>query len=348
MGALFGALLGAHFHVAELLRAPECDDWAESVKRVRRGRCRFLGGVPSIEQAVRILKAHTEQEPMQRRWRRHASAVLAQAHYLRCKAGQPDVADLKAHVNASLRLVGVASEVFHDARNSDEAFSLALGGARANGQALDVTTEATVDLGVIRVSGKAQHDTPGAGHDTAETVGEVAKEADPQKWSSIAPEMFVTSYRIREAQCGDRYEDPDRFDGEYDSDGSWRGPLFETVQSAMGARVATFRNVLDIDFNVSRTDDHNGRICVAYSLHEPLSNSMLGVQRPGGVDVDSGGPTDYEIVLSGSEKNTHVTTRLAKSFRFSEDVEFYEELNVMALPFFRLWIHQVLLNSMKL
>jgi hypothetical protein len=221
----------------------------------------------------------------------------------------------------------------------------ALSGKETEVPPIQVNVAGMDEFGVTRFAAEVTHRPP-----ADETFDKVASEADPRNWSKDFPEMFAKSYRIRNGcECVDRYEDPDPDDNGEAPGLTWQGPLFETAQFALGGTpLIVFRNVLDIEFTVDRKGDYRGTLDTNYCLHESLSNSTLDFARPGGLDVDSAAHGTCQVSLKGKGAVEEMTTKAAKNLRFSEDAEFSEELNVLALPFIQTWITQLLINSMKL
>jgi hypothetical protein len=360
MGVLFRALVGAHFHLAELRagdprrRHRGYQAWGARLDKVRSGRCRILEHVPPIEETVRILADPPGKEPRDtHRWRQ-ATVVLAQAHHLSRQTKIKNVPALTKHVERSFHATQLRD--ITPSMSDAAALSRAYGALSKYGGPLPpirVTTATVDEFGVTRVAAEVEHDTPRLKHSKVgpDTIDKVAQEADPRGWSTNFPQAFAKSYCINPAsECIDRYEDPDPYaDGKPPPGSSWNGLLFETAQFTLGGPpLAVFRNVLDVDFRVQKIADYNGQIDITYCLHEALSNSALNFGSAGGLDVDSAQSGQCRVTLSGNAKSTHVKTRAAKSLRFSDDAEFSEELNLMCLPFLEAWISDVLLNSVKL
>jgi hypothetical protein len=386
MGELFRALISAHFHLATLrakAKAPEHGvsekawagyrAWGERLDRLSSGRRLLLDRVQPVDRAVQTLGEHRERCRYGHRnlWR-HATSVLAEVHSVTQRSEHDPIPGLALFIEQSLGSDGLAEIVSppHGYTPMSRAHEALRAEVTRRGRALTpigkpVAAEETVGRGtspqivvteagrgtdgVTRFAAHVTHASP-----TSDTFVRVAAEADPRNWTKDFPEMFANSYRIRDArEIVDRYEDPDPFDDGKPLGETWDppGPLFETAQFAIGGTpLVVFRNVLDITFTARKGEgDFNGQIDLGYSLHEALTNSVLEFVVPGGLDVDSVDKGTCQVLLKElGDGNIERTTKAGKNLRFSEDAEFSEEQNLLALPFTQAWITQLLFNSARL
>jgi hypothetical protein len=182
-------------------------------------------------------------------------------------------------------------------------------------------------------------------HDRKETVGEIAKEADPQSWSRVFPDTFVRAHRILNAKVPERFAEPDSYESQIGEPWGTAGgpaPFYENAQLTFGgATLASFRTLLNMSFDVHETTPKEGEVMIEYSLNEALSNTVLCLTRAGGPDVDHAEKGTCKVTLQGGK----VTTSAAKTVRSSDDVPFADEFNLLALPFWATWITDILVKS---
>jgi len=185
--------------------------------------------------------------------------------------------------------------------------------------------------------------------DDEETLGSVATKTDPRAWCEHFPEIFVSTYCIEPSDCKDRRVDPDPWFGNapINLGQSWNGYLFEHSQLTLGALpIVSGRNILQINFHV---DKKQNTVTTTFSMHEPLTSSVLWFLSPGGPDVDRSPSAGIAVKLeekvpsppiktrkkTGKKTVKRVTSTAGKHVRFSPDITFSEELNAVALP---LWM----------
>jgi len=355
MSVLFEALVSARHHVAKLRADPKSSSGANRNGNVNFGSWKTkldaLGGtgpllqqIPTAEEAAQILRANDrpgDSNEARGAWR-HATATWHQYDWLNQRLKTLTHPDVEGFLASTLDRS--ARRDIAGARSADAALALAFDRLRARpqrgaksaqrviGPIKFTVTEASVTHGVTRFHAEVSHDDPRA------NISTMAKAADPRNWRKIYPEIFVSSYRVADPfPSSDRYQEPAEYDDGTPLGESWNGLFFEHTQFTVdGVPVTTFRNVLQVSFQVGAND-----VYIDYRLHEALSNTVLGVTGPGGPDADRAEHGTCRVTAKGGR----VTTRAGKDVRFSEDVNFSAELNAFALPFFSAWITGLLLRS---
>lgn len=358
MSAHFQALLSAQYHATKrMARAGELqqggNDWLERVTRRERRGSRILRPLTNVDEAARLIGV-PPNAARERTWR-HVRAALAATHWVDHRH-PPEVApsaDLGPILDKALPRGGTRNLL--DPKQNQNALAAFVHGYSApvpglgsqvhpfqlqvNCAQLDASDVTIFDAQVTR---KAP---------TGITLGQVAETADPRKWSQTFPELFAQTYEIQDpAACTDRYADPLPHGTGPPATKGFQGYLFE--EATLGF-IGRFRNLLHIELVLkpNKPAARIGQVNIAYSLHEPLSNTVLGFQRPGGFDVDSSDlikhPCAIELVTSKGGNRTMVT-QASKTLRFSEYAEFSDELNLLALPMLNLWVTSLLVNSVYL
>ena len=136
---------------------------------------------------------------------------------------------------------------------------------------------------------------------------DIKKCLNPVNWSTVPAEGsgFSRSYKV-ELQGNQVVYDPDGFPrraepqpGETEC---WEGVLFEDVDwSWHGAPVTRFCNLLNIKFYQPKASLPNAlgpELVLEYNLRQALSSDVLGLPRPGGLEVDSGVAKVYDVATA--------------------------------------------------
>jgi hypothetical protein len=169
---------------------------------------------------------------------------------------------------------------------------------------------------------------------------------DPDPWIGLDPPSKASTARLKKGlskraadlALGRREKSRNTKDPTAPGE-PWDGYLFEHAQTNMGAlAVVSGRNILRMKFTVTQPDEskpREGSVTIGFSIHEPLTSSVLWFVSAGGPDVDrhpDGGPLSVE--LHGDSQGS-VTSTSGKYVRYPPQVYFAEELNAIALP---LWM----------
>lgn len=130
---------------------------------------------------------------------------------------------------------------------------------------------------------------------------------NPVSWATIPAEGsgFSSSYKV-ELQGDQVVYDPDGFPRRVEPQPGetecWEGVLFEDVDwSWNGAPITRFCNLLNIKFyqpEASPTNASGPALVLEYDLRQALSSDLLGLPRPGGLEIDSGVAQVWEVAAA--------------------------------------------------
>jgi hypothetical protein len=261
----------------------------------------------------------------------------------------------------TLRTMKGAFPTFRDVEESDPT---------PFGENVDFTWEfRDVDsFGVSRVRGRGKTDH------VNESRADYQRLTNPKLWSKNIPETFVISYETADKCLTSAFQSPampataQHINGEEASMG-WNGLLFEVAHLCMAPawEVTQFHNLLDIDFMPTidparlKGEEHQmlrgrleklgdgytleGSILLKYRLRESLTTTVLGIQRQGGVDVDSGfGLLSFRPPM---RKPSSLGIVAQKQIRFSDNAPFSEAMNICALPWLMLWMRYLIVGGLE-
>ena len=173
---------------------------------------------------------------------------------------------------------------------------------------------------------------------------ELAGIIDPRTWDDYNP-VFEAAYRVELDQDGavvfDNGGMPVELAEPNGRGEGWTGVLYEDVSwETDGGTASRFRNLLNIRFSSSPK-----RVQAKYALRRCLASQLWIVERPGGIDVDSGTWTARALRGGWTE------LRLVKRLRFTDATvrdaspmgwDFGQIMNYLTPAFLGMWIDAVL------
>jgi hypothetical protein len=136
---------------------------------------------------------------------------------------------------------------------------------------------------------------------------EIKKCLNPVSWADIPAEGsgFSRSYKVElqgDQVVYDRDGFPRRAEPQPGETECWEGVLFEDVDwSWHGAPITRFCNLLNIKFyqpEASLTNASGPELVLEYDLRQALSSDVLGLPRPGGIEIDSGVAQVWEVAAA--------------------------------------------------
>lgn len=168
---------------------------------------------------------------------------------------------------------------------------------------------------------------------------------DPRCWQRYNP-IFRSAYRVALGPDGTvEFDDRGRPREAADPNGagkSWSGVLYEDVLCEWSeATTGRFRNLLNVGFTVAPK-----QIAASYALHWSLTSQLWLVERPGGIDVDSGA-----WAAIGDPGGEWTELKLVKRLRFTDATardadptgpwDLGQTMNYLAPAFLGTWIDAV-------
>jgi hypothetical protein len=133
---------------------------------------------------------------------------------------------------------------------------------------------------------------------------DIKKCLNPVNWSTVPAEGsgFSGSYKV-ELRGDQVVYDPDgsprRAEPQPGETECWEGVLFEDVDwSWHGAPITRFRNLLNIKFYQPEASPTSPELVLEYNLRQALSSDVLGLPRPGGLEIDSGVAKVYTVAVA--------------------------------------------------